>query len=222
MTESELIKQLKDLGSIELDREWVVLTRASFIPQKNRNIFDVFSLVIPKPFAISAMAAIVALLGGVHIYNTGLIDVEVGKSVALTASLEHVSDETAGEVAEIQEVAVKKVTEKNSHKTAEDNKHAVVFNKDAEERENFQTLLRERIETKIAYVKDLFAQVEDGESIREILQNPRRYEENFKIFGEGLDEQVKQLVMDAEEALADGDLITALDLVNAIEKLIKE
>jgi len=218
MTDKELITQLKTLRDIHPDKEWADLTRTRLFGQKTRILEKIFAFAVPNPLAISAMAVVVAVLGGVNVYNAVIIEFEVGNSPALTASLKHVADETASEVAEIQQkVSAMAVSAKASENPA----HAVVFNKDAEERENFQALLRERIETKIAYVKDLFAQVEDGDAVREIMQNQRRYEENFKIFGEGLDEQVKELLESAEKALLEGDLITALDLVNAIDKLIK-
>lgn len=216
MTESELISQLKTLRSINPDEKWVNLTRTRIILKGG--IFGIFNFAIPKPVAISAMAMAVAVVGGFNIYSAGFMDTEIGSSPALTASLRHVLAETAEEVAEVQQIAHETV---NPPKNNQNSAHTVVFNQEAEEHENFQALLRERIEKKIAYVKDLFAQVEDGERVREIMQNPRRYEENFKIFGEGLEEQVSALLTDAEKALAEGDLITALDLINAIDKLIK-
>jgi len=218
MNEQELITQLKELRNIYPDQEWVVFTRAKLFGE-NLSVLDrIFGFVVPKPLAIFAMAVVVALLGGINVHNAGIVDFEIGASPALTASLKHVSNETAVEVAEVQQIVSATIA---PPKENEDSAHTVVFNKDAEERENFQALLRKRIETKIAYVKDLFAQVEDGDLVREIMQNPRRYEENFKIFGDGLDSQVKSLLEDAEKALIEGDLISALDLVNAIEKLIK-
>lgn len=238
MTEQELIRQLKNLKSIEPERQWVVLTRASLIllPRKNKSIFNVFSFVIPKPLAISVMAIVVAVLGGAHVYNVELADLEINRIIALTASLKHVADETAAEVAEIQELARVEASAKGSKGNtrgeggkgnygsdsgADGSSHAVVFNKDAEERESFQIFLKERIETKIAFFKDLFAQLDDGERVREITLNPRRYEENFQGVVSEQGEQILELLNEAEQALAEGDLITALDLVNAIEKLIK-
>lgn len=223
MTDQELVKQLKTLKNISPDKEWVNFTRSQFIAEKKAgsNIFDILMFAVPRPVAVMAMASMVALAGGAHIYNVGLINFEVGNSPALTASLMHVSSETAEEVAEIQEIVAKKVVKHDTNTANEGSANTVVFNQDAEERENFQALLKERIETKIAIFNDLFAQLESGEAVREILLNPRRYEENFEVIAGELGEQVKDLLKEAEQALLEGDLISALDLVNAIEKLIK-
>ncbi len=238
MTDKELFVQLKILRDIRPDKAWADFTRTRLLGYNNSNIniiniLDmlerIFGFAVPKSLAISAMAVVVAAVGGLNVYNAGIVDLEIGNSPALTASLRHVTDETASEVAEIQELARIEtrggkgngLKETKGINSPDSNAPTVIFNKDAEERENFQAILRERIQIKIGYVKDLFAQVEDGDAVREIMQNQRRYEENFKIFGEGLDDQVKDLLADAEQALLEGDLITALDLVNAIEKLIK-
>lgn len=249
MNDQELIRQLKGFKNIHPSKEWVNFTRAQFASKnhnKNKifNIFKVFELALPRPASVAILASVVVLLGGVHVYRVGLVESEVGSSPALTASLRHVSRETAQEVAEIQELARSEISANGGKKNTRMGKidegdylstqgreivegnypdsHTVVFNKDAEERENFQTLLEDRIKTKIAFFKDLFAQLDDGERVREITLNPRRFEENFKgVVGER-GEQVLELLNEVDQALEEGDLIIALDLVNAIEKSIKD
>lgn len=236
MNERELVNQLKILKNISPDKEWTDLLRSKFITRDTSFFARIFSVGMPHYIAIPSMAVFVAVLGGVGVYNAWTVDSEVGASPALTASLKHVSSETIRELTEIQGLATGMIRIKSGKENMQEEKvgerdysdgeedsdsHTVVFNKDADERENFQALLRERIKTKIDYVADLFAQVDNSELVREITQNQRRYEENFKFFGEGLAEQIKVLLNDAEKALSEGDLITALDLVNAIEKLIK-
>lgn len=224
MNEQELIKQLKTLKNISPDKEWVNFTRSQFIPGKaagTRSIFDIFMFAVPRPAAVIVMVGVVVVAGAMNMQSAGVLEFEVGTSPALTASLKHVSGETAEEVAEIQEIVARKLVTQYANTANEGSVNTVVFNKDAEERENFQALLKERIETKIARFNDLFAQLESGESVLEILANPRRYEQNFKVIAGELGSQIKDLLEQAEQALAEGDLITALDLVNAIEKLIE-
>ena len=74
MTEKDLISQLKTLRNVHPDQSWVVLTRSQFSnvnPQTTanaRNIFErIFSFPVPKMAAVSAMAAVVALVGGIAI-----------------------------------------------------------------------------------------------------------------------------------------------------------
>ena len=98
--------------------------------------------------------------------------------------------------------------------------YAVVFDEDGDAQESFKDALRNRIEGKIGRINDLFAQLEDGDLAREISLNQRRYDENFKLADSELGAQVKVLLADAEAALEEGDLIYALDLVNAIDKLL--
>lgn len=207
MTEKELINQLKSLKNIHPDRNWVAFTRLQFIdssPKTSTSIFDIFSFAVPRMAAIPVMALIVALVGGIaFVQNSG----QDGNFVASVRS-KSLSAETKQE---IKEIAV-----------ATDNglRNTVVFNEDADAQESFKDALRNRIEAKIGRINDLFAQLEDGNLAREISLNPRRFEENFKLADNEVGEQVKTLLAGAEAALAEGNLIDALDMVNAIDKLL--
>jgi hypothetical protein len=196
MNDQQLIHQLKSLKSIHPDRNWVALTRSQFAEMSPKtSILDIFTFAVPRMAAVPVMAAVVALVGGITIARDA--NYEEG---AFVASVRHksLSLETKEEI------------------TA----YTVVFDKDQDKQESFKDALRNRIEVKIGKIKDLFAQLEDEDLAREISLNPRRYEENFKLADEELGKQVKTLLAGAEAALAEGNLIDALDLVNAIEKLL--
>jgi hypothetical protein len=146
----------------------------------------------------------------------GLIEKESASNFASIVSSGKISEETALELDEIKQLITETAPEKPSSAS-----HAVVFNEDSDERDNFKDLLRSRIESKINIIQDSFDQLNDGELALEISLNPRRFEENFKLVDEELAKQIKSLLEQAQEALDEGDLITALDLVNAAEKLLK-
>lgn len=216
MNDKLLIEQLKSLRNIHPDKNWVALTRTNLqesaaISQKSAEIsggLGWFTFVVPKPLAVPVLAAIVALVGGVaYVQNSGQEGVFVS-----SVKNKSLSVETKEEIKEIASAV-----SEYSHKSAS---FSVVFNEDSDAQTSFKDALRNRIEAKIGRIKDLFAQLEDGDLAREISLNPRRLEENFKLADGKLAEQVKTLLADAEAALLDGNLIDALELVNAIDKLL--
>lgn len=189
------------------------LTRANFVETSRKSsMWDIFSLPVPRMAAVPAMAAIVAVVGGVAFLQNS------GQGGVFVASVRYksLSAETKQELQELKKVAIA-VKPVSANKEAS---YTVVFDEDADKQESFKTALRNRIEGKIGRIKDLFAQLEDGDLAREISLNPRRFEENFKLADGELGKQVQSLLLDAEKALAEGNLIDALDLVNAIEKLL--
>lgn len=181
------------------------------------NIFDrIFSFGVPKPLAIPAMAAIVVLIGGVAFVQNN------GQEGVFVASVRQGAD-TRGPDADGRGNSLRDsaLSQRNSAVKDSAENFTVVFDEDSDKQESFKNALRNRIEAKIGRVKDLFAQLEDGDLAREISLNPRRYEENFKLADAELGKQIKSLLAEAEAALAEGDLIDALDLVNAIDKLLQ-
>jgi hypothetical protein len=174
------------------------------------NIFErIFAFPVPKMAAIPVMAAVVALIGGVAVLKDANYDEGVFVASVRYKSL---SVETKDEIRELSALI-----SRDPHKSAS---FSVVFDEDADKQESFKNALRNRIEAKIGIIKDLFAQLEDGDLAREISLNPRRLAENFKLADGEIGAQVKALLADAEAALAEGNLIDALDLVNAIERLL--
>lgn len=211
MTEKELINQLKSLKNIHPDKNWVALSRANFVETSPKaGILDILGLTIPRFAAVPVLAAIVALVGGAAFLENS------GQNGVFVASVRNksLSAETKEELKAIATVVKQVANEANEAN------YTVVFNENADKQESFKNELRSRIEAKIGKVKDLFAQLEDGDLAREISLNPRRFEENFKLADAELGKQIKGLLRDAEAALAEGNLIDALDLVNAIEKLL--
>lgn len=209
MTEKELINQLKSLQNIHPGKNWVALTRSQLAEASPKiSILDIFTFAVPKMAAVPVLAAIVALVGGVaYVQNSG----QDGVFVASVRS-KSLSAETKAEIKEIAS-AVSEYPYKSAS-------FSVVFDEDSDKQESFKNALRNRIEAKIGRINDLFAQLEDGDLAREIGLNPRRFEENFKLADGKLSEQVKGLLAYAEAALLEGNLIDALELVNAIDKLL--
>ena len=210
MDDQQLINQLKNLKNIHPEQNWVVLTRTKFAETStpSASIMDIFFFAVPRMAAVPALAAILAFIGGVsYLANSG----EDGVFVASVRN-KSLSMETKEEIRELSALI-----SRDPHKSAS---NAVVFNEDAGRQESFKNALRNRIEAKIGIIKDLFAQLEDGDLAREISLNPRRLEENFKLADGEIGAQVKALLADAEAALAEGNLIDALDLVNAIDRLL--
>lgn len=230
MTDQELIRQLKILKNIHPDSAWVDLTRSQFsninpqITTNTANIFKrIFTLNIPRPLAISAMAAIVAIVGGISFVQNGKDN--VGTFAYNTKPLSAETREELKEIASLVSKTVPTIIRSDAGIAASDASerrvYTVVFDEDSDAQESFKDALRNRIEAKISKINDLFAQLEDGDLARDISLNSRRFEESFKIADSELGEQVKVLLADAEDALDDGDLIGALDLVNAIDKLLE-
>ena len=210
MTDQDLIVQLKTLKNIHPDSNWVNLRRMSLRPERG-NLFSV-----PGFLAMPSLAGFAALIAIFSVYQVGLINKESASNFASIVSPGKISEETASEINEI-----KKFAEEIATQNPTSSSHTVVFNEDSDERDNFKDLLRDRIESKINIIQDSFDQLNDGDLALEISLNPRRFEENFKLVDEELAIQVRSLLEQAQEALDEGDLINALDLVNAIEKLLK-
>lgn len=211
MTDKDLIAQLKTLKNIHPDKSWVYLAKKGLVRESPFVYF-----LIPRLFAFPALAVLTALIGGFSIYQLELIDKESASNFAAIMSPGKISQETALEIDEIKQLVVEVDAENTSSAS-----QTVVFNEDSDERDNFKDLLRSRIESKINIIQDSFDQLNDGALALEISLNPRRFEENFKLVDEEIARQVKSLLEQAQEALDEGDLITALDLVNAAEKLLK-
>jgi len=210
MTDKDLIVQLKTLKNIHPDKNWVHLTRTSFRVERGNLVS------VPGFLAMPAMAGFAALVAIFSVYQAGLINKESASNFAAIVSPGKISDETVSEINEI-----KQLVEETNPQNPISYSHTVVFNEDSNERDNFKDLLRDRIESKINIILDSFDQLNDGDLAFEISLNPRRFEENFKLVDEELATQVRSLLEQAQEALDEGDLINALDLVNAIEKLLK-
>ena len=221
MTEKDLITHLKTLKNIHPEQNWVDLTRSKFLETSPRTgILNIFSLTVPKMAAIPVMVAVVALIGGIAIVQD--VNYEEGVFVASVRNKSLLA-ETKEELKEIADDVRGRTPSGGTTPTVTDGQESaltVVFDENSDAQESFKDALRSRIEAKIGRVNDLFAQLEDGDLARDISLNPRRFEESFKLADNDLGEQVKVLLADAEAALAEGDLIDALDLVNAIEKLL--
>ena len=226
MTEKDLIAQLKILKNVHPEQSWVDLTRSRFsntnpqVMANGINIFKrIFAFPVPKMAAVPVMAAVVVLVGGIFLVQDA--NYEEGE---LVMSVRHksLSVETKEELKEIASIASGSPQSSLplAAGQADTDVSAVVFNEDGDAQESFKDALRNRIEDKIGRINDLFAQLEDGDLARDISLNLRRFEENFKLADNELGEQVKVLLADAEAALEEGNLIDALDLVNAIDKLL--
>lgn len=233
MTEKDIVKNLKGLKTdIHPDKNWVLLTRQRLLGEEkiNRSLSfsgiskAFFTTYAPKPAMVYAagvfIVVFVAVLaggynrtldeianngfGGVHRYGniSGEAIAElnkIAKSANLTAAL---GDKEA-------------ITKPNTSNT-------VVFREGIDKQELFKKALKENIETKINKLRDSLAQLEDGALAREISLNSRKFEENFeKLANKEIASQVGDLLDGAEGALEDGNLIDALDLVIAAEKLAK-
>ncbi|MBI1888778.1 MAG: hypothetical protein HYS15_02510 [Candidatus Spechtbacteria bacterium] len=234
MTDQDLISQLQTLKTIHPDKRWVVLARERFAGEEGASaglwqvsktfISSIFNATVSYPAAISVAVVALVLTGGISAQSIGKMRGEIGENVSL-ATLphhRHISAETAAELVEMKQLAVdKSVKTKEKNVGVKDSEHAVVLNENSDKEAQFKNVLRERIESKIAQVKDRFAQLENGDSALEISLNPRRYEENFKLADEKIALQANDLLKEAETALLDGNLIDALDFVNAIEKLTR-
>lgn len=235
MTDKDLILELQTLKSVHPDKRWVVLTRERFAGDGVRvgawQVWGVFvsrmlNAAVSYPAAVSVAVVALVLTGGISAQFTGRMHEELGKnlSFAVPSHREHVSYETTKELAEIKQLAIRSVKTDNetraNNAVAQNSEHTVVLNENSDREAQFKKVLRERIESKIIQVKDLFAQLENGDSAREISLNHRRYEENFKLADEKVAMQVRDLLKEAESALGDGNLIDALDVVNTIEKLL--
>ena len=220
MTENDLIAQLKTFKNMHPDQSWVDLGRSKFSESNPKTgILNIFSLAVPRMAAIPVMVAVVALIGGISLVQDA--DYEEGVFVA-SVRYKSLSVETKEELKEIAEDVRGGTASGGTAPAATETpaSYTVVFDEDGDAQESFKDALRRRIESKIGKVNDLFAQLEDEDLARDISLNPRRYEENFKLADAELGGQVRILLADAEAALAEGDLIGALDLVNAIEKLL--
>jgi len=220
MTENDLIAQLKTLKNMHPDQSWVDLGRSKFSESNPKTgILNIFSLAVPRMAAIPVMVAVVALIGGISLVQDA--DYEEGVFVA-SVRYKSLSVETKEELKEIASITSGSPQSSLSLAAGQTDTgvSTVVFDEDGDAQEGFKDALRRRIESKIGKVNDLFAQLEDEDLARDISLNPRRYEENFKLADAELGGQVRMLLADAEAALAEGDLIGALDLVNAIENLL--
>lgn len=225
MRDRDLINQLKTLKNIHPDKNWVALTR-SRITQMDADgktderrygfsLTHLFGLTIPRQVTVSVLGLIVLVTATASVAQLG-----PGNDFASISRYEPVSSETIQELKEIAESVIGNDFEARDS-SIENVDYTVVFNEDSDKRESFKDALRNRIESKISFYNDLLSQLDDGDLAREISLNPSRGELYSKLTNEETAEQVKELLEGAREALDEGSLIDALDLVTAIDRLLK-
>ena len=234
MNDKELITQLKSLKNIHPDKDWVILTRNNLVGAASTRLgeagakanprFSISHLLdlnffVPRPVAVSVLGLIVVVAFTASFMNYGLIEDETGSDFASVSRYGAISNDTVQELREIVD-DVRGPTPSGGTTPTD---YTVIFNEDSDERENFKDALRNRIESKIGFYNDLFAQLNDGDASREISLNSRREELSFKLAYEdaAAQSQIEKLLEDAQAALDEGNLIDALDLVVAIDKLLK-
>ena len=226
MNDKELIAQLKSLKNIHPDKDWVILTRNNLVGAKASPRFSISHLLdlnffVPRPVAVSVLGLVVVVAFTASFMNYGLIEDETGSDFASVSRYGAISNDTVQELKEvIAAVNGSEVGEVSAGSTVD---YTVVFSEDSDKRENFKDALRNRIESKIGFYNDLFAQLNDGDASREISLNPRREELSFNLAYEdaAAQSQIEALLEDAQAALDEGNLIDALDIVVAIDKLLK-
>ena len=163
MTDQELIRQLKILKNIHPDSAWVDLTRSQFsninpqITTNTANIFKrIFTLNIPRPLAISAMAAIVAIVGGISFVQNGKDN--VGTFAYNTKPLSAETREELKEIASLVSKTVPTIIRSDAGIAASDASerrvYTVVFDEDSDAQESFKDALRNRIEAKISKINE--------------------------------------------------------------------
>lgn len=228
MNDRQLIQQLKLLKNIHPDKHWVALTR-SRITQMNVDgktderrygfsLTHLFGLTIPRPVTVSVLGLIAIIT-----VTASISQRDAGNDFASISRYEPISGETIQELKEIADyVGGRTPSGETTPITAETLvDYTVVFSEDSDKRESFKNALRDRIEAKIGFYSDLLEQLNDGDLTKEISLNSRREELFSKLTDTDIANQVIELLEDAQDALDDGNLIDALDLVNAIERLIK-
>jgi len=204
MTDHDLITQLKTLKNIRPEQNWVNLTREKLMSQGSPStgtIFSIFSGIltfsIPRPVAIPALVAVVAVVGAISVVQEGQIQGESGSNFASVSKIYPIDDGVGQELEAIVKEAAPNgevVVEK-----PQNGSYTVIFNEDADSTERFKRMLKDRIEVKIYQVQKEAENLENKE----------------------LQRQLESLLQDAREAYAAGELIEALELVTAAEKLAK-
>ena len=224
MTEQQLINQLKTLKNIHPEQNWVHLTRGKLTAKPllraeslaslginsaiyrivtsvaKGNLLAVINRVVPSPVAVSTLAAIVMVVGVVSVVQEGQIQQESGLNFASVSKIYPfvTVDLDAGRELE----AIAKEAAPNGEvmvANPQDGSYTVIFKEDADSTERFKRMLKDRIEVKIYEVS------QEAEELSE----------------EELKRQVESLLQAARKAFAAGELIEALELVTAAEKLLR-
>lgn len=211
MTDHDLIAQLKTLKNIRPEQEWVVLTRQNLM-EKNEvqkvsasikvstRILDLFGFTVPRLVAVPALVAVVAVVGGISVIQEGQIQGESGSNFASVSKIYSLGILNEGVGQELEAIAQEAAPSGEvviERPQTQDGSYTVIFKKDADFTERFKRMLKDRIEVKIYQVQQEAKDLADEE----------------------LQRQVNSLLQAARESFAAGELIEALELVTAAEKL---